>query len=137
MKSVLINTKNTLKGSYLNINNLSVFPRWQADGDPESSVFNVLWQFSALSFKFVQTHILFLSGPVLSRVKGEQGEQERCHRQCQTAGCQPCTTGGLVAHILEDAWFNGRRGGEVDVAVTVAGGRVAATSAFLSAAGIL
>lgn len=122
----------------MNINNLSVFPRRQADGDPESSVFNVQWQFSALSFKFVQTHILFLSGPVLSRVKGEQGEQERCHRQCQTEGCQPRTTGGgLVVRIHEDARFNGRRGGEVDVAVTVARGRVAATSAFLSAAGIL
>lgn len=58
MKYVLINTKNTLKGSYLSINNLSVFPRRQADIDPESSVFNVLWQFSALLFKFVQTHPL-------------------------------------------------------------------------------
>lgn len=74
--------KNTLKGSYLNINNLSVFPGWQADGDPESSVFNVLWQFSALVFKFAQTHILFLSQPVLSCVWGDQGEQKRRHSQC-------------------------------------------------------
>ncbi len=74
------------------------------------------------------------SGPVLSRVWGEQGEQKCRHSQCQTERGQLCTTRGLNLK-LNLASFIGRWGGEVDV--IVARGRVTAASAFLSTASIL
>lgn len=90
-----------------------------------------------LSLSNSYKHSSSLTWPLLSCVESEQGQQES-RRQCQAAGCQLGSTRGLaVAFYFNDTWLDGWRGGEVDISIAVARGGVAATSAFLSTAGIL